>query len=444
MFVFVHRISHNIIFASGNRRTMGFFALGINHTTAPLEIREQVAFVPERLGDALRHAQELGLTNDLVIVSTCNRTELYTITDSPSELAEWLANTHGLPVEALVDHLYQHGEEGALIHLMRVASGIDSMVLGEPQILGQVKSALQYARDAGTVTPKLSRIFEQVFSAAKKVRTETAIGSQAVSLGFAVLQLARQVFSDLSETTVLLVAAGEMNTLVGRHLADHGVKKILICNRGIERAESLADELRVHLPVEVIPFDQLEQTLYRADLVSCSTGSINPVVTREMVRRALKARRHRPMLMVDLAVPRDIEPSIDGLDDVFLYTVDDLQRVIDGNLAQRRQAAVEAEVMVSQLAAQYIQASRAQQAGPVIAQYRQQMDDIRQQEVLRAKHLIEQGIAVDEVFERLSQGLMAKLLHRPSQLIRDAAIDEDSDRLAWVSKGLANDEHNDE
>ncbi len=443
MFVFAHRISHNTIFASGNRRTMGFFALGINHTTAPLEIREQVAFVPERLGDALRHAQQLGLTNDLVIVSTCNRTELYSITDSPSDLAEWLANTHGLPVEALVDHLYQHGEEGALIHLMRVASGIDSMVLGEPQILGQVKSALQYARDAGTVTPKLSRIFEQVFSAAKKVRTETAIGSQAVSLGFAVLQLARQVFSDLSETTVLLVAAGEMNTLVGRHLADHGVKKILICNRGIERAESLADELRVHLPVEVIPFNQLDQTLHRADLVSCSTGSIHPVITREMVRRALKARRHRPMLMVDLAVPRDIEPSIDGLDDVFLYTVDDLQRVIDGNLAQRRQAAVEAEVMVSQLAAQYIQASRAQQAGPVIAQYRQQMDEIRQQEVLRAKHLIEQGIAVDEVFERLSQSLMAKLLHRPSQLIREAAIDEDSDRLAWITKGLGNDEHND-
>lgn len=440
MFVFQHRISHNTIFASGNRRTMGFFALGINHTTAPLAIREQVAFVPERLGDALRHAQSLGLTNDLVIVSTCNRTELYSITDSPSDLAEWLASTHGLSVEALVDHLYQHGDEDALIHLMRVASGIDSMVLGEPQILGQVKSALQYARDAGTVTPKLSRIFEQVFSAAKKVRTETAIGSQAVSLGFAVLQLARQVFSDLSETTVLLVAAGEMNTLVGRHLADHGVKKILICNRGVERSESLANELRIHLPVEVIPFDQLEHALYRADLVSCSTGSIHPVVTREMVRKALKARRHRPMLMVDLAVPRDIEPSIDSLDDVFLYTVDDLQRVIDGNLAQRRQAAVEAEVMVSQLAAQYVQASRAQQAGPVIANYRQQMDEIRQQEVIRAKHLLEQGIAVDEVLERLSQGVMAKLLHRPSQLIREAAIDEDSDRLAWITKGLGNDE----
>jgi glutamyl-tRNA reductase len=443
MFVFQHRISHNTIFASGNRRTMGFFALGINHTTAPLAIREQVAFVPERLGEALRHAQQLGLTNDLVIVSTCNRTELYSITDSPSDLAEWLATTHGLSVEVLVDHLYQHAEEDALIHLMRVASGIDSMVLGEPQILGQVKSALQYARDAGTVTPKLARIFEQVFSAAKKVRTETAIGSQAVSLGFAVLQLARQVFSDLSETTVLLVAAGEMNTLVGRHLADHGVKKILICNRGVGRAESLADELRIHLPVEVIPFDQLANTLYRADLVSCSTGSIHPVVTRDMVRRALKARRHRPMLMIDLAVPRDIDPSIDNLDDVFLYTVDDLQRVIDGNLAHRRHAAVEAEVMVSQLAAQYIQASRAQEAGPVIAQYRQQMDDIRQHEVIRAKHLLEQGLAVDEVLERLSQGVMAKLLHRPSQIIREAAIDVDSDRLTWITKGLVNSEQND-
>ena len=422
---------------------MGFFALGINHTTAPLAIREQVAFVPERLGEALRHAQQLGLTNDLVIVSTCNRTELYSITDSPSDLAEWLATTHGLSVEVLVDHLYQHAEEDALIHLMRVASGIDSMVLGEPQILGQVKSALQYARDAGTVTPKLARIFEQVFSAAKKVRTETAIGSQAVSLGFAVLQLARQVFSDLSETTVLLVAAGEMNTLVGRHLADHGVKKILICNRGVERAQSLADELRIHLPVEVIPFEQLANSLYRADLVSCSTGSIHPVVTRDMVRRALKARRHRPMLMIDLAVPRDIDPSIDNLDDVFLYTVDDLQRVIEGNVAHRQQAAVEAEVMVSQLAAQYLQASRAQQAGPVITQYRQQMEEIRQNEVIRAKHLLEQGLTVDEILERLSQSVMAKLLHRPSQLIREAAIDENSDRLTWITKGLVDNEYND-
>jgi glutamyl-tRNA reductase len=441
MFVFHHRISHNTIFASGNRRTMGFFALGINHTTAPLAIREQVAFVPERLGDALRHAQALGLTNDLVIVSTCNRTELYSITDSPSDLALWLATTHGLSSEVLVDHLYQHEEENALIHLMRVASGIDSMVLGEPQILGQVKSALQYARDAGTVTPRLSRIFDQVFSAAKKVRTETAIGSQAVSLGFAVLQLARQVFSDLGETTVMLVAAGEMNTLVGRHLADHGVKKILICNRNIERGQSLADELSVHLPVEVIPFEQLEHTLFRADLVSCSSGSVHPLITKEMVRHALKARRHRPMLMVDLAVPRDIEESVNKLDDVYLYTVDDLQRVIDGNLAHRRQAAVEAEVMVSQLAAQYLQANRAQQAGPVIAHYRQQMDEVRQQELLRAKHLLDQGIEVGEVLERLSQGIMAKLLHRPSQLIREAAIDEDSDRLTWISRGLVNNEH---
>ncbi len=419
---------------------MGFFALGINHITAPLAIREQVAFVPERLGDALRHAQAWGLTNDLVIVSTCNRTELYSITDSPNDLAEWLATTHGLSVAALVDHLYQYAEEDALVHLMRVASGIDSMVVGEPQILGQVKTALQYARDAGTVTPKLSRIFEQAFSAAKKVRTDTAIGSQAVSLGFAVFQLTKQVFSDLGETTVLLVAAGEMNALIGRHLADHGVKKILICNRGVERAESLARELSIHLPVEVIPFNQLEHALYRADLVSCSTGSIRPIITLKMVQGALKARRNSPMLMVDLAVPRDIEPSIETLDDVFLYTIDDLQRVIDGNLVQRRQAAVEAETLVSQLAAQFIRANRVQQVGPVIANYRQQMEDIRQQEVLRAKLLLEQGFAVDEVLERLSQGVMTKLLHRPSQLIREAAVDANSDRLVWISKVLGSDE----
>ena len=440
MFVFGHRLSHNTIFASGNRRTMGFFALGINHTTAPLALREQVAFVPERLGDALRHAQAMGLTNDLVIVSTCNRTELYSITDSPEDLAEWLAQTHGLSIETLSDHLYRHGEEDALIHLMRVASGIDSMVLGEPQILGQVKSALQYARDAGTVTSKLTRIFEHVFSAAKKVRTETAIGAQAVSLGFAVLQLARQMFSDLGEIKVLLVAAGEMNTLVGRHLAEHGVKKILICNRSLERANRLAKELQSHVTVEVIPFDQLESALQRADLVSSSTGSLHPVITRDMVRRALKTRRHRPMLMIDLAVPRDIESFVTTLDDVYLYTVDDLQGVIEGNLAHRRQAAVEAEVMVSQLAAQYVQNNRAQQAGPVIAHYRQEMDQIRQQEVVRAKHLLEQGVAVDDVLERLSQAVMAKLLHRPSQLIREAAIDADSERLEWITKGLGNEE----
>nr|WP_162818092.1 glutamyl-tRNA reductase [Aquirhabdus parva] len=433
------RISHNTIFASGNRRTMGFFALGINHTTAPVALREKVAFVPERLDEALRHAQSLGLTDDIVIVSTCNRTELYSITDSPDDLTEWLAHSHGISPDELVDHLYRHGEEDAFIHLMRVASGIDSMVLGEPQILGQVKTALQYARAAGTVTPKLARIFEQVFNAAKKVRTETAIGAQAVSLGFAVLQLARQVFSDLSATTVLLVAAGEMNALVGRHLAEHGVGKILICNRSLDRANILANELKVHLPVEVVPFEQLENALPRADIVSSSTGSIHAVITMDMVKRALKARRHRPMLMVDLAVPRDIEPNIAELDDVYLYTVDNLQGVIEGNLAQRRQAAVEAEVMVSQLAAQYMQVNRAQQAGPVIAHYRRQMDELRQQELQRAKQLVAQGVALDEVLDRLSQAVMAKLLHRPSQLIREAATDADSERLTWIIKGLGAD-----
>lgn len=445
MFVLWLRISHNIIFASGNRRTMGFFALGINHTTAPVALREKVAFVPERLHHALQDAMHLGLTNDLVIVSTCNRTELYSITDTPADLADWLASSHGLTSADLVDHLYQHGDEDALIHLMRVASGIDSMVLGEPQILGQVKSALQHARDAGTVTPKLTRIFDQAFNAAKKVRTETSIGAQSVSLGFSVLQLARQMFSDLSETTVMLVAAGEMNALVGRHLAEQGVGKILICNRGLARAENLAAELNTRLPIEIIPFEQLEQALPRADIVSCSTGSLHPVLRLDMVRRALKARRHRPMLMVDLAVPRDIEPSIAALDDVYLYTVDDLQSVIEGNLAQRRQAAVEAEVMVSQLASQYMDANRAQLAGPVIAQYRQQMDELRKIELERARHLLSQGIAVDEVIERLSLGVMAKLLHRPSQLIREAATDLDSDRLTWLIKGLGanTDEHDD-
>jgi len=423
---------------------MSFFVLGVNHNTASLALREKVAYVPERLGHALRHAHHAGLAESLVIVSTCNRTELYSLTDQSDALLAWLAEDHQLDIGELRQHVYIYEEEQAFIHLMRVASGMDSMVLGEPQILGQVKTALQMARDAGTVTPKLSRIFDYAFNAAKKVRTETAIGAQAVSLGFAVLQLAQQVFSDLQRTTLLLVAAGEMNTLIGRHLSEHGVGRILICNRTRERADALAEELRAYLPVEVVPFEALAQGLAQADIVSSSTGSLHPVISADMVRQALKQRRHRPMLMVDLAVPRDIEADTASLDDVYLYTVDDLQNVIEGNLAQRRQAAIEAEVLVSQLAAQFVEANRAQQAGPMIVQYRQQIEALRVHELQRAQQQLAQGVNPADVIERLSQNLMAKFLHRPSQLIRDAATAADEERLAWLIRGLGGEDRDED
>ncbi|MEY2864423.1 MAG: hypothetical protein RLY58_2130 [Pseudomonadota bacterium] len=415
---------------------MGFFALGINHTTASVALREQVAFVSEHLATALQQACAACQINDLVILSTCNRTELYALTDHPDRLSAWLSASHGLSDAELMPHVYQHYDEAALTHLMRVASGLDSMMLGEPQILGQVKTAFQSARDAGVVTPALGQIFDQAFYAAKKVRTETAVGAQAVSMGFAVVQLARQVFSELPKTTALLVAAGEMNTLVGRHLAEQGVGRVLICNRSPERAQTLAQELSSRVAVEVIPFDQLSMVLSRADIVSSCTGSLHMVIGLAAVKLALKKRRHQPMLMVDLAVPRDIDPQIGQLDDVYLYTVDDLQGVIEGNLAQRRQAAVEAEVMVSQLAAQMLQQQRTRQAGPVIAQYRQQAEQLRQHELDKALQALTQGQPVDQVLERLSVALTAKLAHAPSQVIREAAAHPTPEVLACVLTGL--------
>lgn len=411
---------------------MGFFALGINHTTASVDLREKVAFTPERLGSALQDACASCQIHDLVILSTCNRTELYAMTEQPEQLLGWLAYSNGLNPDHLLQHVYQFDNESAVNHLMRVTSGLDSMMLGEPQIFGQVKDALQLARQSGTVSHALSRIFEQTFYAAKKVRTETAVGEQAVSMGYAVGQLAKQVFTDLAQTTVLLVAAGEMNSLVAHYLVDQGIGRLLICNRSQIRANNLADELSSRVAVEVIAFDQLNAHLHRADIISSCTGSLHPVLLLPAVKQALKQRRYRPMLLVDLAVPRDIEPDVADLDGVYLYGVDDLQKVIEGNLARRQQAALDAEVMVSQLAAQFSKQQRSELAGPYIAKYRQQAEQIRLVELEKARQLILQGGNPEQALERLAHALTAKLIHAPSHLIRHAAMGEQPEVLELV------------
>ncbi len=400
---------------------MGLFALGINHTTASVELRERLAFVPEQLEQALREASRVCQLHAIIILSTCNRTEVYALTDMPEILTAWLAESRGVPLTDLLPHTYHYKQEDALKHLMRVSSGLDSMLLGEPQILGQVKQALQHAKAAGTVTPALLHIFDQAFHAAKKVRTETAVGEHAISMGFAVAQLARQVFSHLNETTALLVSAGEMNTLVGKYLAEQGVGRILVCNRTFERAQDLAAELNHKVPTQAISFEQLADMTAQADIVCSSTGSLEPVLHCATIRKALKKRRFQPMLLIDLAVPRDIEPATADLEQVYLYTVDDLQKVIAGNMEQRQQAAIQAEQLVQQLASRAMQHEQGRQVGPLIAQYRQQAESIRQQEVIRAQQLLAQGQPVEQVLERLSQSLMAKLLHAPSQLIRESA-----------------------
>ncbi|MDO4224070.1 MAG: glutamyl-tRNA reductase, partial [Acinetobacter sp.] len=324
----------------------------------------------------------------------------------------------------------------AITHLMRVASGLDSLMLGEPQILGQVKSALQLAKECQTVSKDLNRIFEYAFYAAKRVRSETAVGSHAISMGYAVAQLALQVFSENQKLTVMIVAAGEMNSLVAKHLAEMNVAKIIICNRTRERAESLAQELAHRVEVEIIDFTDLAANLHRADIVSSCTGSLHQVIFYDDVKQALKQRRYRQMLLVDLAVPRDIEARVEDLDGAYLYGVDDLQGVIDENLAQRRQAAVEAEFMVNQLATQLILQQKVSQAGETIAQYRQHGQQQQQQELALALAQLQAGANAEDVLQQFAHRLTNKLMHSGSQLLRKAAEHDDPEHFEWLKDEL--------
>lgn len=415
---------------------MSFFALGVNHQTASVELREQIAFNAERLSRLLaeqRHHQNL---KDLVVVSTCNRTEVYAMAENAESLLKWLADANNIDVKQLIHHVYRYENTQAITHLMRVASGLDSLMLGEPQILGQVKSALALSKEAQTVSPELNSVFEYAFYAAKRVRSETAVGSHAVSMGYAVAQLALQVFSKPEKLTVMVVAAGEMNSLVAKHLAEMGVAKIIICNRSRERADQLAQEIAHQVEVEIIEFSALAENLYRADVVSSCTGSLYQVIAYSDVKAALKKRRYQQMLMVDLAVPRDIDPKVEALDGVYLYGVDDLQSVIDENLAQRRQAAVEAEVMVNQLATQLITHQKVKEAGSTIHAYRQHSEEISQQELTHALEALHHGENAEQVLQQFAHRLTQKLMHPTSILLREAAKAENPDYFEWLQQHL--------
>jgi glutamyl-tRNA reductase len=415
---------------------MSFFALGVNHQTASVELREQVAFNAERLAALLLEQNKHSSLNDLVVVSTCNRTEVYAMTEDADSVLTWLAQVNNIDVKQLIHHVYRYENAQAVTHLMRVASGLDSLMLGEPQILGQVKSALALSKDAETVSPELNSVFEYAFYAAKRVRSETSVGSHAVSMGYAVAQLASQVFSHPEKLTVMVVAAGEMNSLVAKHLAEMGVAKILICNRSRERADLLAQEIAHQVDVEIIPFTELAQNLHRADVVSSCTGSLHQVIEYSDVKVALKKRRYQQMLMVDLAVPRDIDPKVEFLDNVYLYGVDDLQSVIDENLAQRRQAAVEAEIMVNQLATQLMTQQKVKEASGTIQAYRQHSEEVSQNELAHALESLQHGHDAEQVLHEFAHRLTQKLMHPTSILLREAAKAENPDYLEWLQQHL--------
>jgi len=396
---------------------MSLVVVGINHRTAPVDVRERVVFEPARVPDALRELRTLPEVQEAVIVSTCNRTELYCVTGpEQGDLGEWLQRYHQLG--ASIHHcLYRHGDLKAVAHVFSVASGLDSMVLGEPQILGQLKDAYRSAQEAGTTGPLLNRLFQAAFSVAKRVRTETQIGANAVSVASAAVSMAKTVFASFDSRTALMVGAGETIALAARHLHADGLRRMIVANRSIDRARELAAEFQGF----AISLDDIPAHLREADIVIASTASPGAIITREMAATALKARRRRPIFMVDIAVPRDIEPEVAELEDVYLFTVDDLQSVVNENMESRRQAAREADQMIASEVDRFALQMRTRDAAPTIRRLREEAERTRRHTLEQARRMLATGRSVDDVLEFLSATLTNRLLHPPSQRLRDAA-----------------------
>ncbi|RLM22852.1 glutamyl-tRNA reductase [Brenneria alni] len=415
---------------------MTLLALGINHKTAPVSLRERVAFSPDALGQALNSLLQQPMVQGGVLLSTCNRTELYLSVEEQGiqreQLIEWLCQYHQLNPDDVSNSLYWHQGNAAVSHLMRVASGLDSLVLGEPQILGQVKKAFAESQRGRSLSGELERLFQKSFTVAKRVRTETDIGASAVSVAFAACTLARQIFESLADVNVLLVGAGETIELVARHLREHQVHRMVIANRTHERAQALATEVGA----EVITLSELDEQLVHADIVISSTASTLPIIGKGMMERTLKARRNQPMLMVDIAVPRDIEPEVGKLPNVYLYSVDDLHAIIQHNLAQRKAAAIQAESIVQQESSDFMAWMRAQSAVETIRDYRAQADELRAEMTARALAAIQQGNDVEAVIQELTHRLTNRLIHAPTKSLQQAARDGDLDRLQILRDSL--------
>jgi glutamyl-tRNA reductase len=406
---------------------MQLLVLGLNHTTAPVSIRERVTFGPDIVVAALRSLTDVPAVHEAVILSTCNRTEIYleTSDDAEESTREWLAGFHGLSVEDVAPYLYAHRGRAAINHLLEVACGLDSMVLGEPQILGQVKSAFQTAHDAGRTGKLLTRLFQHAFTTAKQVRTDTAIGDSPVSVAFAAVSLARQIFADLSAQTALLIGAGETIELAARHLKQNGLGRLIVANRTIARAEELAEQFEAY----AISLAEIPSHLADADIVISSTASPVPVLGKGSVESALKRRRHQPMFMVDIAVPRDIEAEVSDLEDVYLYTVDDLDAVIEDNRRSRQDAAGEAREIIAYQVDEFLAWMRSLDAVKLIQAYRRQAEAVRDEVMDKALRMIESGKSSDEAITYLANTLTNKLLHAPSTELRAACSNGQTDLL---------------
>ncbi len=406
---------------------MALLAVGLNHKTAPVQIRERVAFAPDQLPDTLRNLAAQANISEAAILSTCNRTEMLCCVDEANSeiIIEWLRQHREFSENELEPYMYTHPDQMAVRHMLRVASGLDSLVLGEPQILGQLKDAYSTARDAGTVGTQLSKLFEYTFSVAKQVRTDTAIGASPVSVAFSAVSLSKQIFSDLSQHTALLIGAGETIELAARHLKESGIKRLIIANRTIARAEALVKELEGY----AITLSEIPAHLAEADIVISSTASPLPILGKGAVERAIKVRKHQPILMVDIAVPRDIEEEVGELDDIYLYTVDDLQEIINEGLRSRQEAALQAEEIIDTQVTHFMGWLRSLDAVSTIRSYRSKIDVIREAELDKARRMLAQGNDPEKVLAQLARGLANKIAHTPSAQMKQAGFEGRADLL---------------
>jgi len=414
---------------------MQLVTCGINHNTAPVHIRENIAFNADVLADALISLQQHDDVFEIVILSTCNRTEIYCHLndDCDNIISTWLHQFHQLTKGTLDEFIYYYQGDAAIRHLLRVACGLDSMVLGEPQILGQIKAAYSQAINANTIGKSLGRLFQHAFTVAKQVRTDTAIGNSPVSVAFAAVSLAKQIFSNLSDSTALLIGAGETIELTARHLHDNGIGRIIIANRTIERAHNLAMKINGY----AISLSEMPAHLAEADIVISSTASQLPILGKGSVERALKQRKRRPIFMVDIAVPRDIEPEVGDLEDIYLYCVDDLHDIIEENLQSRRDAAEQAEDIIDSQVDYFIGWLQSQNAVPTIKSIREKSERESKHLLEKAKKQLKLGLPAEQVLDNLARTLTKKLLHEPSKQLRLSGFDTDNN-LIEAARSLFN------
>ena len=409
---------------------MPLYALGLNHSTAPLRVREQVAFQAEALPAALRDLLGQPKVKEAAILSTCNRTEVYFNGGDAGPVADWLEHFHHVPKASLAPYVYTLEQDKAVPHAFRVASGLDSMVLGEPQILGQMKQAVKTAEAAGSLGLVLNRLFQRTFAVAKDVRTQTDIGGASISMAAAAVKLAERIFPSIAAQRVLLIGAGEMIDLCATHLAARQPKSITVANRTLERGAQLASRVRA----DAITLNELPERLPQFDIIVTSTASSLPILGKGMFERAIKARRHAPMFIVDLAVPRDVEPEAAELDDVFLYSVDDLSNIVKDNLQIRVDAVREAEAMIAEQAQNFLRWLEGRTIVPTITALHGHHDALRAEELERARRLLANGTAPEQVLEQLARGLTHKFLHGPTQALNQAGEAERAEMLALLQR----------